>query len=85
MLVVASERWHPGIVGIIASRLKDRYRRPAVAVAFDRLGRGTGSGRSLAGVDLGAALAVLGGLAPPVAAFLARDSSRRTVASRPAR
>ncbi|GIL00338.1 MAG: single-stranded-DNA-specific exonuclease [Alphaproteobacteria bacterium] len=56
VLVVASERWHPGIVGIIASRLKDRYRRPAVAVAFDRLGRGTGSGRSLAGVDLGAAV-----------------------------
>lgn len=55
-LVVASETWHPGIVGLIASRLKDRYHRPAFAIHFDRNGRGTGSGRSIASADLGAAV-----------------------------
>ena len=51
--------WHPGIVGLIASRLKERYGRPACAVAFDGLGAdaiGKGSGRSVAGLDLGAAV-----------------------------
>ncbi|WP_152048484.1 single-stranded-DNA-specific exonuclease RecJ [Aureimonas psammosilenae] len=54
VLVGARESWHPGIVGLIAARLKERYRRPAFAVAFDRSGRGTGSGRSVPGFDLGA-------------------------------
>ncbi|MCR4268879.1 single-stranded-DNA-specific exonuclease RecJ [Nitratireductor sp. ZSWI3] len=53
VLVTASERWHPGIVGLIASRLKDHARRPAFAIAFDPNGRGTGSGRSIPGFDLG--------------------------------
>lgn len=53
ILVTASERWHPGIVGLIASRLKDHARRPAFAIAFDGSGLGTGSGRSIAGFDLG--------------------------------
>jgi single-stranded-DNA-specific exonuclease len=64
VIVTASENWHPGIVGLIAARLKERFRRPAVAVAFDRGRLGTGSGRSVAGVDLGAAVraAVAAGL-----------------------
>ncbi|MDY8110561.1 single-stranded-DNA-specific exonuclease RecJ [Fulvimarina sp. 2208YS6-2-32] len=53
VLVTASDEWHPGIVGLLASRLKERFRRPAFAIAFDRNGRGSGSGRSIAGVDLG--------------------------------
>ncbi|WP_274424354.1 single-stranded-DNA-specific exonuclease RecJ [Chelativorans sp. YIM 93263] len=53
VLVTASETWHPGIVGLIASRLKDYARRPTFAIAFDGNGKGTGSGRSIAGFDLG--------------------------------
>jgi len=53
VLLVGSERWHPGIVGLIAARLKERYRRPAFAVAFDESGKGTASGRSVIGIDLG--------------------------------
>ncbi|MEX6505814.1 single-stranded-DNA-specific exonuclease RecJ [Jiella sp. M17.18] len=53
VLVTGSDDWHPGIVGLIAARLKERHRRPAFAIAFDRDGKGTGSGRSIAGIDLG--------------------------------
>ncbi|MCW4114463.1 single-stranded-DNA-specific exonuclease RecJ [Aurantimonas sp. MSK8Z-1] len=53
VLVIAREGWHPGIVGLIAARLKERHRRPAFAIAFDASGRGTGSGRSVGGYDLG--------------------------------
>ena len=49
----ARENWHPGVVGLLASRLKDRFRRPAFAIAFDASGKGTGSGRSISGFDLG--------------------------------
>jgi len=56
VLVTASERWHPGVVGLIASRLKDRFHRPAVAIALQPNGTGSGSGRSVAGVDLGHAV-----------------------------
>ncbi len=56
VMVTASDEWHPGIVGLLASRLKDRFKRPAFAIAFDRNGKGSGSGRSVAGVDLGAAV-----------------------------
>jgi single-stranded-DNA-specific exonuclease len=56
VVVVSSADWHPGVVGLIASRLKERWRRPAFAVTFDRGRLGTGSGRSIAGVDLGAAV-----------------------------
>jgi single-stranded-DNA-specific exonuclease len=48
--------WHQGVVGIVASRLKDRFHRPAVAIAMQPNGIGTGSGRSVAGVDLGHAV-----------------------------
>ena len=47
------DNWHPGIVGLLASRLKDHARRPAFAIAFNANGIGTGSGRSVAGFDLG--------------------------------
>lgn len=53
ILVAASDDWHPGIVGLIASRLKDHARRPAFAISFNANGVGTGSGRSIAGFDLG--------------------------------
>lgn len=53
VIVTAREGWHPGVVGLLASRLKDRFHRPAFAIAFDASGRGTGSGRSINGFDLG--------------------------------
>ena len=53
VIVTARQGWHPGIVGLLASRLKDRFGRPAFAIAFDANGRGTGSGRSISGFDLG--------------------------------
>lgn len=56
VLITGSDGWHPGIVGLIASRLKEAHRRPAFAVAFDADGKGTGSGRSIQGVDLGKAV-----------------------------
>ena len=51
----AGEGWHPGVVGIVASRLKEATNRPAVVIGFDG-DEGQGSGRSVAGVDLGAAV-----------------------------
>ncbi|MBB3566067.1 single-stranded-DNA-specific exonuclease [Rhizobium sp. BK491] len=53
VIITARENWHPGIVGLIASRLKDKFRRPAFAIAFDPMGKGTGSGRSINGFDMG--------------------------------
>ena len=55
-LVVAGEDWHPGVVGIVASRLVERHQRPAVVVSLDGEGGGRGSGRSIPGFDLLAAL-----------------------------
>ena len=55
LLFLADPRWHQGVIGIVASRLKDRYRRPAIIVALDG-DVGKGSGRSIHGVDLGAAI-----------------------------
>ncbi len=51
----AGEGWHPGVVGIVASRLKETTNRPAVVIGLDG-DTGKGSGRSVAGVDLGAAI-----------------------------
>jgi len=56
VLLTGSDDWHPGIVGLIASRLKEAHRRPAFAIAYDETGKGTGSGRSISGVDLGKAV-----------------------------
>ena len=54
--VVAGEGWHPGVIGIVAGRLKERMGRPAIVIALDDQGVGKGSGRSIGGVDLGAAV-----------------------------
>ena len=51
----AGEGWHPGVVGIVAARLKEAFNRPAVVIGLEA-GIGKGSGRSIAGVDLGAAV-----------------------------
>lgn len=53
ILVTASSTWHPGVVGLLASRLKEKFHRPAFAIAFDPSGKGAGSGRSIAGFDIG--------------------------------
>ena len=55
VLVVAGEGWHPGVIGIVASRLKESYQRPTIVIGLDG-DVGKGSGRSIAGVDLGAAV-----------------------------
>lgn len=54
--VVAARGWHPGVIGIVAGRLKERHGRPAIVIAIGEDGIGKGSGRSIAGVDLGAAI-----------------------------
>jgi single-stranded-DNA-specific exonuclease len=56
VVVTAAEGWHPGVVGLIAARLKERFGRPAFAIALAPGGHGTGSGRSIPGVDLGKAV-----------------------------
>ncbi len=56
VVVVAGHGWHAGVIGIVAGRLKERLGRPAIVIAFDADGIGKGSGRSIAGVDLGAAV-----------------------------
>ncbi|MGM4905628.1 single-stranded-DNA-specific exonuclease RecJ [Tardiphaga sp. 866_E4_N2_1] len=56
VVVTASEGWHPGVVGLVASRLKEKFARPAFAIALEPGGIGTGSGRSISGVDLGKAV-----------------------------
>ncbi|WP_316164785.1 MULTISPECIES: single-stranded-DNA-specific exonuclease RecJ [unclassified Bradyrhizobium] len=56
VIVTASEGWHPGVVGLVASRLKEKFARPAFAIALEPGGIGTGSGRSIPGVDLGKAV-----------------------------
>lgn len=55
LILVAGEGWHPGVIGIVASRLKERYHRPACVVALEN-GVGKGSGRSVPGVALGDAV-----------------------------
>ncbi len=55
VVVTAGEGWHPGVIGIVAGRLKEKAGRPAIVIALDgEIGKG--SGRSIAGVDLGAAV-----------------------------
>ena len=56
-IVVSGEGWHPGVVGIVAGRLRERYRRPVVVIGVDPVaGIGKGSGRSQPGVNLGRAV-----------------------------
>ncbi len=54
--VLAARGWHPGVIGIVAGRLKEKLRRPAIVIAIGEDGIGKGSGRSIPGVDLGAAI-----------------------------
>ncbi|HTC02757.1 MAG TPA: single-stranded-DNA-specific exonuclease RecJ [Xanthobacteraceae bacterium] len=56
VVITAAEGWHPGVVGLVAARLKEKYSRPAFAIALEPGGIGTGSGRSIAGVDIGRAV-----------------------------
>ncbi len=56
VVVTAQEGWHPGVVGLIAARLRERFGRPAFAIALEPGGTGTGSGRSIPGADLGAVI-----------------------------
>ncbi|MBO6526812.1 single-stranded-DNA-specific exonuclease RecJ [Erythrobacter sp.] len=53
--LLAGEGWHPGVIGIVAGRIKEKTGKPSLVVAFDGE-TGKGSGRSIAGVDLGAAI-----------------------------
>jgi single-stranded-DNA-specific exonuclease len=54
--IVAGEGWHPGVIGIVAGRLKEKLGRPVIVIALDGSKAGKGSGRSVTGVDLGAAV-----------------------------
>jgi single-stranded-DNA-specific exonuclease len=54
--VIAGTGWHPGVIGIVAGRLKEKLGRPVIVIAVDEAGIGKGSGRSISGVDLGAAI-----------------------------
>jgi len=54
-VIVVGEGWHPGVVGIVASRMKDKFNRPALVISLSGE-TGTGSGRSINGVDLGTAI-----------------------------
>ena len=57
MLLVAADDWHPGVIGIVAGRLREKYRKPVVVVGIDRAANvGKGSGRSQPGVNLGRAV-----------------------------
>lgn len=56
VLVVAMEDWHPGVIGIVAGRLKDRFNTPSIVIGIDDAGVGKGSGRSIKGVNLGEAI-----------------------------
>jgi single-stranded-DNA-specific exonuclease len=58
VIIAAAKGWHPGVVGLVAARLKERFRKPAFALAINetRTGTAVGSGRSVTGVDLGRAV-----------------------------
>jgi len=58
VLVLAGLGWHPGVIGIVAGRIKEKAGKPALVIALgaDEAGNGKGSGRSISGVDLGAAI-----------------------------
>jgi single-stranded-DNA-specific exonuclease len=56
VITVMSAGWHQGVIGIVAGRIKERLGRPAIVIAETEDGTGKGSGRSISGVDLGAAV-----------------------------
>jgi single-stranded-DNA-specific exonuclease len=55
-IVAGARGWHPGVLGIVASRLVRKYHRPAIVIGFDKNGVGKGSGRSIEGLNLVEAL-----------------------------
>ncbi len=59
VIVLAGEGWHPGVIGIVAGRIKEKTGKPSIVIALDGA-EGKGSGRSIAGVDLGAAIIAAG-------------------------
>lgn len=59
-IVVGAMGWHPGVVGIVASRIMRRHHRPTLVIGFDETGSGKGSGRSISGLSLVQALAHCG-------------------------
>jgi len=84
VIVVAEEAWHPGVIGIVASRLRERYQKPVVVIGLDRAADiGRGSGRSQPGVNLGkavqaafdAGLILSGGGHPMAAGLTVRPSA----------
>jgi single-stranded-DNA-specific exonuclease len=60
-IVVGAPGWHTGVIGIVASRLQKRFHRPTLVIGFDEAGVGKGSGRSIAGLSLVAALTACAG------------------------
>ena len=57
VLTLSGKGWHPGVIGIVAGRIKEKSGKPAIVIALDEAdGTGKGSGRSISGVDLGAAI-----------------------------
>ena len=82
ILIARGEGWHPGVIGIVAGRLKEQFGRPAIVIGTDG-GIGKGSGRSVSGVDLGSAIAaaradglLLAGGGHPMAAGLTIEEGR---------
>ncbi len=55
-IVLAGKEWHPGVIGIVASKVKEEFNRPSVIISFDKNGIGKGSARSISGLDLYEAL-----------------------------
>ncbi|MFD0987300.1 single-stranded-DNA-specific exonuclease RecJ [Methyloligella solikamskensis] len=56
LLIAHGDGWHKGLLGLVASRVTERFARPTLVIAWDEAGEGTGSGRSIPGVDLGRAI-----------------------------
>ncbi|MFA4938452.1 single-stranded-DNA-specific exonuclease RecJ [Brevundimonas sp.] len=84
VVIVAGEDWHPGVVGIVAGRLRERWRKPVIVIGVDPVtGLGKGSGRSQPGMNLGRAIQVawesgilMAGGGHAMAAGLTMDSAR---------
>jgi single-stranded-DNA-specific exonuclease len=53
-IIISSKEWHPGVIGLIAARIKEQFQRPTCVITIDKDGKGKASGRSINGVDLGA-------------------------------
>ncbi len=56
VIIASNVGWHPGVIGIVAGRLKEHFNRPTIVIAIDDNGEAKGSGRSIMGVDLGSAI-----------------------------